>query len=368
MSSVPCSVCGRSFVPRFAYQTTRTADGAPGHFCSVACRTGPSPSTDVAPEAKCVQCGTAFRVQYALQTVERGGQRRPVCSEACRKAELAADDKRGSGARVIAVLNQKGGTGKTTTSVSVAAELARRGRRVLLIDADPQGSVAVSLGITAPRGLYHVLVCGADPMFVAVPARENLWVVAADRSLLAAEVALAKARDRWRIMAKGFASTTPDFDFVIIDCAPSVSLVGHNALAYAEELIVPVACDYLSLVGVKQVLRTVSQVNETLQHPIRVLGVLPTFFDLRSRIGKQSVDALKAYFEDKVMPPVRVSTAFKEAPSVGRTIFEHAGRNRGVQDYVAVVDWLEATRAGPPAVVAAAEVGSSFGSVLTSEA
>lgn len=385
MNPVLCSVCGRSFVPRFAYQTARNPEGATAYFCSVACRTGPGPTPDDEdPPATCVGCGATFRVQYALQTIEHGDERISVCGETCRQQVLTARSADGAGTRVIAVLNQKGGTGKTTTSVSLAAGLAARGHRVLLVDADPQGSVAVSLGVRGARGLYHVLVDGADPMAVAVPAREGLWAVTADRSLSAAEITLAKTQDRWRIMARSFATVAGTFEYVLVDCAPSVSLIGHNALAYARELIVPVSCDYLALVGVKQVLRTVNHVNETLHHPIRVLGVLPTFFDLRNRISRQSVAALREYFQERVMPPIRVSTAFKEAPSLGKTIFEHAAKGRGAHDYDVAVEWLLATAHGTTADVAAtgptAEedgrdvhdlgpgIQDRFASVLTSEA
>ncbi len=346
MQSVSCSACGRSFVPRFSYQTTRGRDGRAGYFCSVACRTGPAPATEARPSAECSHCGKTFQIQYALQTVDLPAGRVRVCSEGCRAAiQPTPPSTSAVAARVLAVLNQKGGTGKTTTAVTVAAGLAQQGAKVLLVDTDPQGSVAVCLGVVAPRGLYHVLVDGLDPMAVAVPARANLWAVTADRTLSAAELALARQPDRWRVMARAFEAITADFDYVVIDCAPSVSLIGHNALALARDLVVPMSCDYLALVGVKQVLRTVHHVNESLQHPVRVLGVLPTFFDVRNRICRQSVSALEAHFGDRVMPVVRVSTAFKEAPSVGRTIFEHAPKGRGAEDYRAVVEWIRARSA-----------------------
>ena len=278
-----------------------------------------------------------------------------ACSEACRNALLAgdADSSVDPSTRVIAVLNQKGGTGKTTTAVSIAAGLAARGRRVLLVDADPQGSVGVSLGVRGDRGLYEVMVDGDDPSSVVLPARANLSVVLADRRLSSVDVILGRIRDRWRVMARAFRTITGRFDCVLIDCAPTVSLMGHNALAYARELIVPVSCDYLALMGVKEVLRTVQHVNDSLDHPIRVAGVLPTFFDARNRICQHAVAALDGYFGDRVMPAVRASTAFKEAPSVGQTIFEHEPRSRGAADYRKVIDWMEkpsddASRVAPP--------------------
>lgn len=348
-------------MPRFAYQTVRGADGQGAFFCSVHCRMGPQPLPVDGGQQTCDACGTAFRVQYALQTVDGRRGRRHACSEPCRVRLLvdeAATDDADVGPRVIAVLNQKGGTAKTTTAVTVAAGIAETGARVLLVDADAQGSVAVSLGIRAARGLYHVLVDGADPASVAVLARPNLSVVTADRALATAEQALATTTDPWRVMARSFRGLAGRFDFVLIDCAPSVSLIGHNALAYAQELIVPVSCDYLALVGVKQVLRTVRHVNESLAHPVRVLGVLPTFFDVRNRICHRSREALSRYFQDRVMPSIRVSTAFKEAPSIGRTIFEHAPNGRGATDYRAVVDWVLAT---PPSVLAAVDPPARFG-------
>jgi chromosome partitioning protein len=254
--------------------------------------------------------------------------------------------------RAIAVMNQQGGTGKTTTSVSLAAGLAERGHPTLLIDTDAQGNVGVSLGIKGQKTLYHVLVDGYPAEEAAVPVRKGLDVLCADQSVAAAELELAGAKDRPRVLSRRLAPLIgPDspYEYVLLDCAPSLSLLNQNALVFAKEVIVPVSCDYLSLVGVKQILRTLEHVNQVLLHPIEVLGVLPTFYDVRNKISREAVDALAAYFKDRVLPPIRINAKLKEAPSKKQTIFEYAPESHGAADYQAAVDWLLAAPLPTPA-------------------
>lgn len=350
-----CSVCSKSFVPRFTFQTESASSGEVRHFCSVACRAPelkpgakarPENATDTSLHA-CASCSKRFELRYAYQVVAAGRQRRVVCSEACRAALLSADKPpeapKRPPLRTIAVLNQKGGTGKTTTSVSIAAGLAERGHSTLLIDLDAQGNVGVSLGISGPRSLYHVLVDGAKARDVAVPVRKNLDVITSDQTVAAAEIELVNAPDRARVLTRRMAEIAgpeSQYEFIIMDCAPSLSLLNQNALIFAREVLVPVSCDYLALVGVKQILRTLKHVNDVLLHPIEVLGVLPTFFDVRNKISKQAVDALTSYFKGRVLPPIRVNARLKEAPSHKKTIFEYAPDSHGAEDYAAAVSWL----------------------------
>ena len=169
--------------------------------------------------------------------------------------------------RRLAVFNHKGGTGKTTTSVSVAAGLASRGLRVLLVDTDSQGNVAVSLDVKPQTTLYHVVVMGMKAKDAAVNVRPNLDVLASNETLAAAELYLAGRQNRDRILRDRLASATDDYDVVVLDCSPSLSLMNQNALVFADGILVPVACDFLSLVGVRQVIKTVKNVNSLLHHP-----------------------------------------------------------------------------------------------------
>jgi chromosome partitioning protein len=146
-----------------------------------------------------------------------------------------------------------------------------------------------------------------------------------------------------------------NYDFIIMDCGPSLSVLNQNALTYADHIIIPVSCDYLSLVGVKQILRTLKKVNELLLHPVSILGVVPTFFDVRTRISVEAVSTLKSYFKDRVLPPIRINTRLKEAPGHKKTIFEYAPDSRGSQDYrrmvKAVVDFCDSNQADVPVTV-----------------
>ncbi|MCA9543315.1 MAG: ParA family protein [Myxococcales bacterium] len=234
--------------------------------------------------------------------------------------------------RRIAVLNQKGGTGKTTTSVNVAAGLADLGYRVLLMDLDAQGNVAVSLGLSAQYTLYHVLVDGQHPTDCIVPVAPNLDAIISNTSLAQAEARLVTAAERYKVLAQRMSRIT-NYDYVIMDCAPSLSVLNQNALTFADHILIPVSCDYLSLVGVRQVLRTLKKVNEILLQPVSVLGVVPTFYDKRTKISAEAMSTLQAYFQDKVFPPIHVNTRLKEAPSHKKTIFEYAPDSRGAKDY-----------------------------------
>ncbi|MBT8454260.1 MAG: ParA family protein, partial [Deltaproteobacteria bacterium] len=258
------------------------------------------------------------------------GRRQYFCSTGCQQRGEQRHSEVGlmrPAPKRIAVFNHKGGTGKTTTSINLAAGLAEAGRRVLLIDADGQGNVGASLGIAGQRSLYHVLVNGAKASEIAVPVRDGLDVLTSNESLAAAELYLAERPNRDRIMRERLGEACQNYDTVVVDCAPALSLMNQNAMVYADSVVVPVACDYLSLIGVKQVLRTIRNVRELLQHDVELLGVLPTFFDVRNRISREAILTLREHFEGRCYDPIRINTKLREAPSAKQTIFEYAPKS-----------------------------------------
>jgi chromosome partitioning protein len=240
----------------------------------------------------------------------------------------------------LAVFNHKGGTGKTTTAVHVAAGLAEKGARVLLVDTDGQGNVATSLALSCERSLYHVIVMGLSLEQAVIPARPNLDVLPSNETLAAAELYLAGQKRRDRVLADRLAAARELYDYVVVDCSPSLSLMNQNALAFADAVLCPVACDYLSLVGVRQVLRTIKQVNRILGHAVQLWGVLPTQFDTRARICREALETLRQNFGDVCLSPVHYVSRVKEAPSVGKTLFEYAPSSTATEDYWRVVEKL----------------------------
>ena len=296
-------------------------------------------------EKPCSTCGKSFTPQFVFQlATTTEGQRHHYCTLECRKQGLGAEAFRARRARRIAVLNQKGGTGKTTTAVNLAAGVAERGLKVLLVDTDAQGNVGVSLGVAGERSLYHVLVEGLDPIAAAVPVRQHLDVITSDCTLAAAEIWLARQNpdQRSRVMTRrlNLMQVSRAYDYVIVDCGPSLNLLNQNALSYVDEVVIPVTCDYLALVGVKQVLRTIKDIERHLHHAVRVSAVLPTFFDGRTRLAREVLETLQGHFKNKCLEPIRMNTRLAEAPSHRKSIFEYAPQSHGATDYNRVVDWV----------------------------
>jgi chromosome partitioning protein len=301
-------------------------------------------------EKTCSACGQLFQPAFVFQiAVTPDGQRNHYCSLECRKQGLGDEAFRAKRARRIAILNQKGGTGKTTTAVNLAAGLAERENEVLLVDTDAQGNVGVSLGVAGEQSLYHVLVDEVPPDEASVPVRKHLDVITSDATLAAAEVWLARqnidVRSRMLTKRLNLMQVSRRYDYVIIDCGPSLNLLNQNALSYVDEVIIPVTCDYLALVGVKQVLRTIKDVERHLGHAVRISAVLPTFYDGRTRLAREVLETLQAHFKNKCLEPVRLNTRLAEAPSHRKTIFEYAPGSHGAADYNRVCDWVLSTTA-----------------------
>ena len=175
-----------------------------------------------------------------------------------------------------------------------------------------------------------------------IKARPNLDVLASNETLAAAELYLAGRRSRDRVLASRLAMASTLYDTVVVDCSPSLSLMNQNALVFADAVLCPVACDFLSLVGVRQVLKTVRHVNQLLSHPVRLWGVLPTQFDPRARICHEALETLQEQFGSRCFEPVRQATRVKEAPSQAQTLFEYAPGSSAARDYLKVVERLVA--------------------------
>ncbi|HET6613473.1 MAG TPA: ParA family protein, partial [Kofleriaceae bacterium] len=213
-----------------------------------------------------------------------------------------------------------------------------------LIDTDAQGNVGVSLGIQGERSLYHILVDGQDPAQTSVPVRENLDVITSNSTLAAAEIWLAQqpVAERSRVMTHrlNLMRVLRRYDYVILDCGPSLNLLNQNALSFVDEVVIPVTCDYLALVGVKQALRTIKDIERHLHHAVRVSAILPTFYDGRTRLAREVLRTLQGHFKSRCLAPIRRSTRLAEAPSHKQTIFEYAPKSGGAIDYGRVVQWL----------------------------
>lgn len=353
-----CSACEKRFYVELVSQVVRVR-GERRHACSEECR------RQLLAEAGGVRLGAVGAMQAlsasapvgapsaAATPVVAGGHEPGDPPRASGNGPVALSRPTGTvgttpararrrihGPARLAIFNHKGGTGKTTTSVSIAAGLAARGLRVLLVDTDSQGNVGVSLGVKADRTLYHVLVMGMRPMDAAVSVRTNLDVLISNETLAAAELYLAGRQNRDRILRERLASAFDHYDVLVLDCSPSLSLMNQNALVVADGIVVPVACDFLSLVGVRQVIKTVKNVNSLLHHPVQIHGVLPTFYDARARICRDAVETMREHFGDRVLPPIRQGTRIKEAPAQGKTIFEFAPESNAAEDYGRVVDVL----------------------------
>ena len=192
----------------------------------------------------------------------------------------------------------------------------------------------------------------------AVNVRPNLDLISSNETLAAAELYLAGRQNRDRVLRDRLGAVAEGYDVVILDCSPSLSLMNQNALVFADGILVPVACDFLSLVGVRQVIKTVKNVNALLHHPVQIYGVLPTFYDARARICRDAVETLKQHFGDRCLAPIRSTIKIKEAPAQGKTIFEYAPDSHAAEDYRRVVQRIIE---GPVAVTApAAESREGF--------
>ncbi len=241
--------------------------------------------------------------------------------------------------RTIAIANQKGGVGKTTSSVNLSACLAYLGKKVLLIDIDPQGNATSGVGINkgdVDKCIYEILIDDVDVKDTIMETKvENLDVVPATISLAGAEIELVSTISREARLKNALAEVKDLYDYIIIDCPPSLGLLTLNSLTASDGIIIPVQCEYYALEGLSQLLSTVRLVQKHLNHDLMIDGVLLTMYDARTNLGMQVIEEVKKYFQDKVYESVVPrNVRLSEAPSHGEPIIIYDPKSRGAEVYL----------------------------------
>jgi chromosome partitioning protein len=239
---------------------------------------------------------------------------------------------------ILAIVNQKGGVGKTTTSVNLSAYLALRGKKTLLIDADPQGNATSGIGMEKKEltsTIYDVLINNAEIKDVIVPSgRKNLSVCPANIDLVGAELELKDLLSRENILKRALQTIDRQYDFILIDCPPSLGLITLNALTAANGVIVPIQSEYYALEGLTQLMDTIKLVKKHLNPGLDIFGVLVTMFDSRTQLSHQVTSEVTKYFGDKIFKAiVPRNVRLSEAPSFGLAINEYDSKSKGADAY-----------------------------------
>ncbi len=269
--------------------------------------------------------------------------------------------------KIVAIANQKGGVGKTTTAVNLGSALAQLGQRVLVIDLDPQGNATSSFGLQELEGesLYQPLIGEAIIADKILPTRlEGLFLIPADLDLAGAEVEIARMDDHLTRLARTLAPLRRDetFDYVLLDCPPSLGILMTNALAAADELLTPIQCEFFALEGLVKIVRVVEQVRESgANDAIELTGIVMTMFDGRTNLSTQVVAEVREHFGERVYATVIPRTVrLSEAPSFGKSIFEHAPSGSGARAYRSLgEEFLKRHRAVAPSAPARSQPPAS---------
>jgi chromosome partitioning protein len=241
--------------------------------------------------------------------------------------------------RVFATTNQKGGVGKTTTAINLAASLAANDLRVLVVDNDPQGNATSGLGVAKDaerQSTYNLLLEEPVPTGLEIStAFDGVFIIPADKNLAGANLDLVDLPEREFRLRKGLAAIRDKYDFVIIDCPPALDLLTLNALIAADAVVVPIQCEFFALEGISELMDTIDRIQGSFNHALEIAGILLTMYDDRTNLTRQVAADLREFFKDEVFRTIIPrSVRLAEAPSFGKPILSYDPRSKGAESYI----------------------------------